>query len=45
VGRFVATTASRVLIGAAVVAALLAPATTLISEQGLRSNLPTLGAC
>lgn len=72
VGRFVASTAPRVLIGTGVVAViaallvtgfstqlwqtgigmallglssalLLAPATTLISEQGFRSNPPTLG--
>lgn len=72
VGRFVATTAPRVLIGTGIIAViaallvtgwsvelwqtgigmallglssalLLAPATTLISEQGFRSNPPTLG--
>lgn len=72
IGRFVATTSPRVLIGGGVVAVvaallvigwatelwqtsigmallglssalLLAPATTLISEQGYRSNPPTLG--
>lgn len=72
VGRFVATTTPRVLIGTGIVAViaallvtgwstqlwqtgigmallglssalLLAPATTLISEQGFRSNPPTLG--